>query len=73
MKLFGFKFGTVVAWYDFWIGAFFNQEKRRLYLMVPFFGITIERANVIIPWQQQVVLDVCGRCGNPVHDGECNQ
>jgi len=33
---------TGFIWYDFWIGAYWNQEKRWLYLMVPFTGIIIE-------------------------------
>lgn len=43
MTLFGLKFGFVCAWYDCWVGAFYDQDKRRLYLMIPFVGITIER------------------------------
>ena len=32
----------IFAWYDFWIGGFYDQKKRRLYLMVPFVGIVIQ-------------------------------
>ena len=38
-----FKIRPVVAWYDFWIGAFWDSRKRRLYLLpIPCFGIVIE-------------------------------
>lgn len=33
----------IFAWYDFWIGAFWDQQKRRLYIFpVPCFGIMLE-------------------------------
>jgi len=32
----------IFAWYDFWIGGFWDRKKRRLYLMVPFVGIVIQ-------------------------------
>ena len=31
----------VVAWYDLWVGAYFSRADRRLYLMVPFIGVSI--------------------------------
>jgi hypothetical protein len=34
----------IVAWYDCWIGWFYDQQKRRLYIFpVPCVGIVIER------------------------------
>ena len=38
-----FKIGFVAEWFDFWVGGYYNKEKRRLYLMIPFIGIYIER------------------------------
>lgn len=33
----------VVAWYDFWIGAYFDRTKRRLYIFpVPCLGFYIQ-------------------------------
>ena len=33
----------IFAWYDLWIGAFWDQKRRRLYLFpVPCFGIVVE-------------------------------
>jgi len=36
------RVGIFVAWFDCWVGAYYNQEKRRLYLMVPFAGVWID-------------------------------
>ena len=31
------------AWYDFWIGAFYDKPRRRLYVFpVPMFGVRID-------------------------------
>ena len=36
----------IFAWYDFWVGAFFDRSKRRLYLFpVPCFGIVISKGE----------------------------
>lgn len=34
----------IFAWYDLWIGAFYDRAKRRLYIFpIPCFGFYIER------------------------------
>lgn len=33
----------IFAWYDFWVGGFYDQKKRRLYIFpVPMFGFYVE-------------------------------
>lgn len=39
------KVSLVVAWYDWWIGGYYDQKKQRLYLMVPFVGICIDLSD----------------------------
>ncbi len=36
------KIRPVFAWYDGYIGYYWSQKTRTLYLMVPMFGIAIE-------------------------------
>jgi hypothetical protein len=31
------------AWYDFWVGWFYDRQKRRLYIFpVPMFGVMVQ-------------------------------
>ena len=39
------KIRPIFAWYDIWVGAYYDTKKRRLYLMIPFFGFYIEFGN----------------------------
>lgn len=32
----------IFAWYDLWIGAYWDRDARRLYLMVPTVGVSID-------------------------------
>lgn len=37
------KIRPIFAWYDFWIGLFWDSKKRKLYIFpVPCFGIVVE-------------------------------
>lgn len=39
--------GILFAWFDVWVGFYYNTSKRRLYCMVPFFGFYIERKRMV--------------------------
>ena len=32
----------ILAWFDVWVGLYYNQQKKKLYIMVPFIGIFID-------------------------------
>lgn len=39
------KFGLIIAWYDPWIGAFWDRKSRKLYILpLPCVGIVLEFA-----------------------------
>jgi hypothetical protein len=39
----GFPIRPMFAWYDMWIGAFYDKPRRRLYIFpIPCFGVRIE-------------------------------
>ena len=39
--LFG-RVSLIVAWFDIWVGVYWNSKTRRLYLMIPFVGIAVD-------------------------------
>jgi hypothetical protein len=43
--MFGLKVRPVCKWFDIWVGAYYNVEKKRLYLMIPFIGIYVEKVG----------------------------
>lgn len=33
----------IFAWYDFWVGAFYDRDKRRLYIFpIPCIGVVVD-------------------------------
>lgn len=37
------KINVIFAWFDFWVGIFFDRAKRRVYIFpVPMFGVVIQ-------------------------------
>ena len=42
---FGGRIGFVAAWYDFWVGVYWDRTKRRLYILpLPCLGIFVQFA-----------------------------
>lgn len=40
------KITPIFAWYDLWVGAFWDRGKRRLYVFpIPMFGFVVEWPN----------------------------
>jgi hypothetical protein len=53
MKVRNFKISFIAAWYDLWIGAYYNREHKRLYILpVPCLGICIEYAPKPATWRR---------------------
>ena len=61
------------AWYDFWVGAYIDQENRRLYVLpVPCFGLMFswpdEEGEYWNDWSTPCpgcTMMICGACGRP--------
>lgn len=42
MRIGSWRFKLYFAWYDLWIGAYYDRDKRRLYIGVPLVGVVIQ-------------------------------
>lgn len=66
------KIRPIFAWYDLWVGAFWDGNKRRLYILpLPCMGIVIELKGI----GRMSVLEPCPFCGGRaeivhIEDGE---
>jgi hypothetical protein len=51
------KIELVIAWYDLWIGAYYDRKAKALFLMIPFIGLRISR-------KPKILMSICGcaRC-----------
>ena len=54
------KIKPIFAWYDFWVGAFVDTAKRRIYFFpVPMLGIVFDWSNSHLRKPDNIV---CSRC-----------
>ena len=59
------KVKFVFAWYDFWIGAYWDCERRSLYILpLPMLG-------VVIDFGAKPDYGPCKKCGEAPMSGEC--
>ena len=64
-KGFLMKIKPVFAWYDFWVGLFWDSRKRRLYIFpLPTLGFQVDFKFT----KRYADLDRCPRCGEYLHD-----
>ena len=55
IELAGFRIRPIFAWYDFWIGFYWDQRGRKLYFLpLPCIGVVIE-------FPMNIILTTCGR------------
>jgi hypothetical protein len=76
------KLKPIFAWYDFWVGLFWDSKKRKLYLFpVPCFGVVFDFSKPVVthaPYSSEL-LARCPLCGAVaeqrsmrVDDGSCH-
>jgi hypothetical protein len=42
------KIKPIFAWYDLWVGVFYDRTKRRLYVFpIPMFGFYVEMTDAV--------------------------
>ena len=62
------KVRLVLAWYDLWIGAYYDRAQRRLYVFpVPCLGVVFELRE---KQHQRWSMEVCTECGGALGDLE---
>jgi hypothetical protein len=56
------RVGFVAAWYDFWVGLYWNSAKRRLYILpVPCLGFYIDFASKVKVCAHEPLLELNGK------------
>jgi hypothetical protein len=59
------KIKLIFAWYDIWVGVFYDQKKRRIYIFfLPTIGIVIQLYGKIdtVLGEYKEVVDKCQEC-----------
>ena len=45
IKLFS-RVYLIIVWFDMWMGIYYDQQKNRLYVMIPFVGLFIQLGSL---------------------------
>ncbi len=60
------KIRLILAWYDVWIGAYWDRGNRTLYLMIPMIGVAVTFEKRIVNCDTE-----CFTCGEGQPRDEC--
>lgn len=66
------KIKPIFAWYDWWIGGYWDRKKYKLYLMLPFIGVVISFKTLTTDTVKVVCPECSGSCFIPIPDDEDN-